>query len=151
MSDVRIHECRVAEIFDNARSEDLIAEYAEECSIALIGKPAPRRDMYENLEATGLAQCFAAYEGDTLCGFAMLLIAVVPHYGLSCATVESLFVSRQAHCGAELMKVVEARAQESGCAGIFYAAPVSSRLASLLALRAERYTHTNQVYCRKLR
>lgn len=147
----RVRACRVAEIFDDAASAGLIAEYAAECAIALIGKPAPHRDRYENLEATGFGHCFAAYEDGALCGFAMLICSVVPHYELSCATLESLFVTRRARCGTKLMRVVEDFARKSGCTGIFYAAPVNSRLARLLALRSEVYVKTNEVFCRKLR
>lgn len=147
---IAIRTCNVAELFDNPRSAPLIAEYAEECGNALIGKPAPRQDMYQNLEGTGMAQCFAAYEDEQLCGFALLIIASVPHYGLSCATLESIFVTREAHCGPELMQAVEENARTAGCTTIFYAAPVDSRLARLLHTRSDAYTLTNHVFSRRL-
>lgn len=161
---IAIRTCSVAELFDDPRCARLIAAYAEECGNALVGKPAPRRDMYENLERTGLAQCFAAYEDEALCGFALLVTAVVPHYGLSCATLESLFVERGAGSGRDLMRAVEELARERGCVAIFYAAPVESRLAELLflrssdlcdhrrrrRLRSDAYMLTNYVFCRRL-
>lgn len=148
---VVIHMCRAAEIFRDPVGLELIAEYSAECSIAMIGKPAPRRDMYENLEQSGMAQCFAAYEDMVLVGFALAVVAVVPHYDLSCATIESLFVTRGATCGGELMQAVESYAADCGCKGMFYAAPVGSRLARLLFLSADQYVHTNHVFCKRLR
>jgi hypothetical protein len=145
-----IQQCRVAELFDDPRCEELIAEYAAECGNALIGKPAPRRDLYESLEASGLGQCFAAYEGGMLCGFAMVIASVVPHYGLSCATTESLFVERGSHSGAELMRAIEDYARAAGCTAFFYTAPLNSRMARLLFLCADEYANTNHVFCKRL-
>ncbi|HEX5236149.1 MAG TPA: GNAT family N-acetyltransferase [Silvibacterium sp.] len=150
MPTYEVRACSAAEIFDDPRSAGLIAEYAEECGNALIGKPAPRRDMYENLEGSGLGHCFAAYEDGALCGFALIIVSVVPHYGLSCATPESLFVSREANCGAELMKAVEGYARRNGCANIFYSAPVFSRFDRMLSLRQREYRLTNRVYTKRL-
>lgn len=145
-----IVQCRAQEIFDDPDGPLLIEEYSAECAIALLGKPAPRRDMYENLEACGMGHCFAAYEDGRLVGFAMLLIAVVPHYTLSCANLESLFVTRAASCGGELMQRVEEYARKCGCTAIFYAAPVQSRLAKLLFLQEDLYVHTGYVFARSL-
>lgn len=153
MSEVR--KCRAAEIFDDPRSSDLIAEYSAECAIALVGKPAPQRDAYECLEIACGAQSFAAYDdAGKLCGFALIIVAIVPHYTLSCATVESLFVSRsqrKSGLGAKLMHSVEEAARWAGCEAIFYSAPVGSSLARLLSIRPDEYTHTNQVFCRRLK
>lgn len=154
---IEVRACSVAELFDDPRCAELIAEYAEECGNALIGKPAPRRDLYEGIERIGLAQCFAAYENrdhpldqPQLAGFALIIIAVVPHYGLSCATLESLFVTRDAHCGSELIRVVEEYSRKAGCTAIIYAAPVDSRLARLLLVRSDHYALTNLVFSRRL-
>jgi len=145
-----VRACSSAEIFDDPLGPPLIQEYAEECGNALIGKPAPRRDMYENLEASGLGQCFAAYEKGLLVGFAMVLVCVVPHYGLSLANAESLFVTRSAHCGGQLMKALDDYAAAQGCVTIFYTAPVGSRLAKLLFLCADEYVNTNHVFSKRL-
>lgn len=145
-----IKRISVGELFDDPHSAELIEEYSRECGNALIGKPAPRRDLYENLEVSGLAQCFAAYERGQLCGFALAIASVVPHYGLSCATLESLFVRRGSHSGASLMRAVEDYAIALGCVSIFYTAPVGSRMARLLFLSSDEYAHTNHVFCRRL-
>lgn len=148
---IEIRQCHVAELFEDGRSAGLIREYAEECGNALIGKPAPRRDLYENLEASGLGQCFAAYEEGALCGFAMVVASVVPHYGLSCATTESIFVTRGSHAGSALMRALNDYAADLGCIVIFYIAPVGSRFATLLLLSADEYPNTNHVFAKRLR
>jgi hypothetical protein len=145
-----IRKCMAAEIFDHPRGPGLIAEYAAECGNALIGKPAPRKDMYQNLEASGLGQCFAAYEDEQLVGFAMVLVCVVPHFGLALANAESLFVTREASCGGQLMRTLDDYATDRGCVTIFYTAPVGSRLARLLFLCADQYTNTNHVFAKRL-
>lgn len=145
-----VRKCRVAELFDDPRSAQLIEDYAAECGNALIGKPAPRRDLYENLEHSGLGQCFAVYEAGLLCGFAMVVASVVPHYGLRCAATESLFVARGSHSGFALMRALDDHAAAMGCITIFYTAPVNSRLSRLLFLCADEYTNTNHVFSKRL-
>jgi len=148
MSEIR--QCSVAELFDDPRSAQLIEDYAAECGNALIGKPAPQRDMYENLEAAGMGQCFAAYESGQLVGFAMVLACVAPHYGVSLANVESLFVAIGSYSGHALMRALDDYATAQGCAAIFYWAPVNSRLARLLFLCADEYANTNHVFAKRL-
>jgi len=152
-----ISKCRAAEIFDDPEGEDLIREYAEECGNALVGTPVPQRDRYENLEAAGIGQCFAAYElldhpldRAALVGFAFVLVTVVPHYEVKLAAVESVFVTRRAHSGAALMNALNHYATKMGCTTIFYTAPVGSRLAKLLFLCSDEYTHTSHVFSRRL-
>lgn len=145
-----VRECQVAEIFDDPACEALLAEYERECAIALIGRTGPRRDMYENLEATGLGQCFSVREDGQLVGFAFVLIAVVPHYSLSLANVESLFMTRAARSGLALMQAIEDYARLCECMVIIYTAPVNSRLARLLFLSSDLYTNTNHVFMRRL-
>ena len=148
---IEVRACKVAEIFDDPASHALFAEYAEECGCALIGKPAPRRDHYGNLEASGMAQAFAAYQDDELCGFAFVLTMVAPHYGEFYGGAESLFVSRRSNCGPTLMKATEDYARSAGCVSFFYSAPVGSRFARLLFLYDDLYTYASHVFCRRLK
>ena len=159
--DCAVRTCRAADLFDDRGMLALVAEYESECGSALLGKPGPRREVYEGMERTGLAQCFAAYarldhplDPPRLAGFACVLVAVVPHYGYSCATVESLFVSRDARAsglGSKLMEAVEAYAKGAGCTVMFYTAPIGSRLARQLFLRPTEYPNTNAVFARLLK
>lgn len=148
-----IRACRAAEIFDDPASAALFAEYERESAVPLLGPTAPNRAAYEALESTGFAQCFAAYIDDRLCGFAMVLVCVVPHYGRNQATVESLFVARASRgsgIGARLMEALELHAQQAGCAAIFYSAPARSALAVTFFRHEDRYVNTNHVFCRSL-
>jgi len=153
-----IRQCRAREIFENPRGQALIDEYSAECANALLGKPAPSLDYYENLEAAGIGQCFAAYQslpwdpiGDQrLVGFAMVLIAVVPHFSLALGNYESVFVSKDASCGGQLMDAVEQYAKECGCRYFFVTAPLGSRLARLCFMCADEYLHTNHVFMKCL-
>lgn len=148
-----VRACTVAEIFDDPASAQLFAEYAAECANPVIGVKAPERDMYENLEACGLGQCFAVYDGGKLCGFAFVMAGALPYYALRHATVERLFVSREARAkglGMRLMAAIEDHARKAGCAAISYSAPVGSRLAQLLFLCADQYRNTNHIFCRTL-
>lgn len=145
--------CRVAEIFDDAASAALFAEYSAECANPFLGETAPRRDSYENLEALGFGQCFSAREDGVLVGFAFSLRCVLPHYGVSKATVESLFVSQSARprgLGMKLMDAVEDDALGVGCTEILYSAPVDSQLAKLLFLCVDEYHHTGYAFTRRL-
>jgi len=154
MGSCRVEKCRAAELFDDVESAVLMAEYAEESAIALLGKLSPSREWYEQLEYSGYAQCFAVRDGSVLVGFACLLHAVVPHYGLNYANTESIFVRRSARsdgAGTDLMHALEEYAQDVlGCKGLFYSAPVGSRMARMLGLKGQRYTRTSEVFCRVL-
>lgn len=148
-----VRQCRSAEIFDDPECEALLGEYADECGNALMGRARPSRDHYAILENTGMAQCFAARHDGRLCGFAMLLSTVLPHYGIRSATVESLFVARAARhlgLGTELMEAIDSEAKRRGAETIFYTAPVNSRLDLLLTLRPVAYHLTNHVFTRRL-
>ena len=146
--------CTAAEIFDGPTFPELSAGYARECGNPLLGSVAPSRDYYEALESTGFAQCFGAYLGSRMCGFGVTLAAVLPHYGRASATVESLFVLREARAqglGRLLMTAIENHCRRIGCAAVLYSAPVGSRFAQQLFLDSEHYTNTNHIFCRKLR
>jgi len=153
MKECRIHECGVAEIFDDPASAGLFAEYAEECANPVSGAPIPVRSMYETLERQGAAQCYAAYADKKLCGFALVLKSVIPEYEMRYARVERIFVgaeARGAGVGTTLMRTIEEQARDAGCEDIYYSAPVGSRFARMLALLPEIYPPTSQVFCRKL-
>lgn len=129
---------------------ELLAEYATECSITLIGTPNPQWETYAAMEAVGLMQVFAAYSDDHMVGFASVLVAVLPHYGVKIATVESLFVSKDQRgtgVGARLMQIIERYATGAGCKAILYSAPADGRLEELLG---KRYARTNSVFCKPL-
>lgn len=149
-----IRKCAAAEIFDHPASAALFAEHADECANPLLGRTCPRRAMYDALEAAGVGHTFAAHRDGDLAGFAFVLRGPMPHYEGVFATVESLFVGKQARhggLGRHLMDAIEAYAAETGCAAIFYSAPVGSRMARMMALQPSRYRRTNLIFTRRLR
>lgn len=128
---------------------ELLAEYAEECSIAAIGTPDPQWETYAAMESGGWMQVFAVYVDGRMVGFASVLAAVLPHYGVKVATVESLFVSKawRGLASVRLMESVNQHAAYMGCKAILYSAPAGGKLEALLD---GRYARTNSVFCLSL-
>jgi len=148
MTDIR--KVRYSEILDAPNAEDLLAEYAEECSIPELGKPTPQRDLYELLESSGGFQAFGVYSDKTLVGFAVVLIYVLPHYGKKIAATESIFISRVKRnngIGGNLLKTIEGYAKDNFCEAFLYSAPDGSMFDRVLSAR---YRHTNNVYLRSV-
>lgn len=149
-------------------AQQLIDEYAAECSISQIGRIDVQAETYAQLEAAGLMTCFGVFEdydpGELrgpalpadffvqLVGFGSVLITVPPKYGRKVGMVEGVFVSRshRAHgTGRALMDALEDHAAAAGCGSILYSARAHSRFARLLAADSA-YVQTNVVYCRTL-
>jgi GNAT superfamily N-acetyltransferase len=130
---------------------DLLAEYAEECSISAIGPINPQPHIYEALEKSGIMQCFGVFDGEMI-GFGNVLMTVLPHYGRKLATIESLFVSkahRNSNAGIALMEAIETHVKAQGCEGILYSAPAGGKLERLLEGK-KQYQRTNAVFFRSL-
>lgn len=131
---------------------ELIAEYGAECSIAEIGQINPQPDLYALMERTGMLQCFGAYEGETLIGFASVQVFPLPHYGRTIANVESLFVPmerRSSAVGLELLRTARQHGRMRNCKVILYNAPAGSSFERLLIAR-KRSRRTNSVFCEAL-
>ena len=139
-------------VFEILDCPALLAEYAAECSIPAIGEINPQRDLYGKLEKNGALKCFGAFNGKELVGFNNVLAYVLPHYGKTIATVESLFVAgahRHISAGKSLMGIGESYSRRVGCAGILYSAPAGGKLEQLLDTKPE-YQRTNAVFFRGL-
>ena len=153
MSEVEVRTCTVAEIFDDPAAAALFAEYESECGSPLLGAAVPDRTAYEGLAALGVGQAFSGRLDGSLCGLAFLLMAPLPHYGRRFATVESLVVSQAARScglGKQLMKAVEAYAQNAGCATILYSAKADSQLARMFLLLSDEYQLMSHVFGKRL-
>lgn len=122
----------------------LIAAYAAECSLPEIGPVSPQGEMYAAMERSGVNQWFVAEVGGIV-GFASVLVCLLPHYGTTVATVESLYGKH----GLELMQAVEEYAKECGCVAILYSAPAGGRLEKLLSLK-RNYRQSNTVFAKSL-
>lgn len=137
-----------AEILDDTSWPTLLVEYSAECSLPELGKATPQRELYALLERSGGFQAFGVYDGDTLVGFAAVLIYVLPHYGKKIASTESIFISKsQRGRGHGLRTYLKAYAKGNGCVAFFYSAPVGSRFDRMMAVRHRR---TNNVYLETL-
>lgn len=131
--------------------KELLAEYAAECSYSELGDISPQPELYEALEKSGGFQAFGCFEGDTLIGFACVLVYVLPHYGKLIATTESIFIAQKYRNGIEwsdLKNVIQSYAYARGCHAFLYSAPVGSRFDRLLSHSHAR--HTNNTYLVKL-
>ena len=147
-----IQQVSFSAILDAPNAAALLREYEAECSIPAIGPIKPNRAIYEQLEQNGVAYCFGVYLGDVLVGFANLLMTVMPHYSRKVATLESIFVMREARgmvSGAELMRRIEQFALDAGCVGILYSARAGSSFEALLDAKKD-YQRTNSVFFRSL-
>jgi len=147
-----IRQIKTREVFASPEANDLIWEYANECSIPGIARINPQADMYDAMEATGMLVCLGAFDGEALVGFATLMIAVLPHYGVRTATLESLFVagrSRKKGFGARLLAAVEEYAISKDCEAILYSAPAGGQLEQVLSAR-KSCIKTNTIFCNSL-
>lgn len=132
---------------------ELLAEYAAESRIEGLEahKTGVQVGTYRALEAAGVLHMLGAYEGDKLVGFLLMLVSVLPHYGVKAATTESYFVQamhRSGGAGAKLLHEAERIAREAGAVGLLVSAPAGGRLARVLPHAG--YTHTNEVFFRSL-
>lgn len=129
----------------------LVAEYAAECSIAGMPPCDFSREGYGALEACGLMSVAGAYVGGELAGFCTVLVSVIPHYGATAATTESVFVGK-AHrgtgVGLQLVREAERIARDRGAVALFASAPVGGSMERLMP--ALGYRPTSTVFFRSL-
>lgn len=150
MESITIRPCAVADVENAPNVAGLLAEYAEESALDALGSANPQWEIYRQMQALGAAQVLGAFQGETLVGFLVLLVSVVPHFGKPVASTESFFVAhvaRKGGAGLKLLHEAEKMAREAGALGLFVSAPTGGRLAKLLP--AIGYEHTNQVFFRR--
>lgn len=133
-----------------------LPEILEEYSKELIVKGAPpacaKMELYHQLEAAGVLQCFGAFLYDALVGFVTVLITVLPHYGVTMAVTESYFVIQEFRgtgAGLKLLRHAESYAKEKGSPCLLVSAPASGTLAAVLPHVG--YIETNKVFFRSLK
>lgn len=142
-----VRRVSVAELFDSQERDRLLSAYADECQRnPALGRPAPNRELYEQMERQGVLRCLGAYAGGELVGYLTMLITPPLRYSVPTAVVEGVYVGpahRRGGPGVELINAAKRLAAEAGCPGLYISAPVGSvleRLASRL------YRHTNTTY-----
>ena len=152
VSDIVIRPCAFGDVEKEPNIENLVAEYAAESATPGLGPANPQWRMYEAMEAAGVAKLLCAYKGTDLVGFLVLLVSVVPHFGVPIASTESFFVARAARgtgAGLMLRRAAERMAREMGAVGFFISAPSGGRLAEVMA-KSRGWRETNRVYFRSL-
>ena len=149
---VTVRRISVAEAFANPAFPALCREYAGESAIAGLPDPQEKLSAYQALEACG-SDAFCAYGAfldEALIGFLALLTPVLPHYGVTIAVAESLFVGsayRKTGAGMLLIRQAEKRAEEVGSPGMLFSAPSGGRLSAILPHIG--YRETNRVYLKR--
>ena len=117
----------------------LRAEYAAECALAGLPDPQEKESAYAALDQSGALTLFRADVGGVLAGFVSVLAPVLPHYGVTVAVTESLFVAaryRKSGAGLALIRRAERYARGIGSPGMLISAPSGGRLVRLLPCRA---------------
>jgi GNAT superfamily N-acetyltransferase len=150
---VRLRQIRVSGIFADPAFPALCREYAEESAIAGLPDPQEKLAAYQALEAGGsdVFRAYGAFLGGTvLIGFVALLTPILPHYGVTVAVAESLFVGgayRKTGAGMLLIRCAEKRAKEARSPGMLFSAPSGGRLSVLLPRIG--YRETNRVFLKE--
>jgi GNAT superfamily N-acetyltransferase len=152
VSEIVIRQCAFGGLENDPNIAALVAEYAAESATEGLGPVNPQWRMYEAMDAAGIARLLCAYNGSVVVGFLVLLVSVVPHFGVPIASTESFFVSRAARstgAGMMLRRAAERMARDMGAVGFFISAPTGSRLAEVMS-KSKGWRETNRVFFRRL-
>ena len=125
--------------------------YIDECAVKGLPDPREKLEAYELMDSTGVLRAFGAYlDDDRLIGFITVLAPVLPHYGITVAVAESLFVSpayRKSGAGLKLIRAAEAHARAIHSPGLLLSSPLNGRLQTLLPRIG--YAETNRVFLKR--
>lgn len=141
----------LAELVSAPHWAELLNEYAQESAIPGLAPHNPQMETYQLLEDKAGLKVLGAYLDGELVGFLVLLVHVLPHFGVKAGISESLFVARHARttgAGLQLIREAQRLAKESGAEGFFVSAPVDSRLQSLLPMIG--FNETSRVFFKPL-
>ena len=123
----------------------LLQEYADQSSNPELPSANPKQELYLGMEEAGFLHVIAAFLGNELIGFATVVVAVLPHYGVPVATMESIFVRdrhRRSGAGIKLVREAEALARDEGAKGLLVTAPAGGRLSRVMPKIGYRETNT---------
>lgn len=154
---LNVRPCTASELVDNPAFPALRREYADESAVAGLPDPEEKLVLYQCMEASGALQIYGAFvpeqagqRDEQLVGFVAVLASVLPHYGVTIAVTESLFVAaahRRTGAGLALIRRAERHARELCSPGLLVSAPSQGRLATLLPRL--RYKETNRVFLKE--
>lgn len=148
---VEVRKVSIADVAGNRNFPALAAEYAAECAIHGLPAPVEKITAYAAIEQSGAFQGYGAFKGDMLIGFVAVLTPIIPHYGVSIAVTESMFVGRayrKGGAGIKLLRAAERHAREAGAPGIMVSAPTGGPLAEVL--QRVGYRETNRVFFKEM-
>ena len=136
---------------DIINEKELLNEYSISSKSSLMPTHIPDKDMYIELEKKGLLKSFAVYNENKMIGFITCIMTVMPHYSEMCATIESLFVSKEHRkfgTAKRLLGIAEQEAKDNECVAMFMSAPIGGRLE--LATKGLGFTPTHITYTKKI-
>jgi GNAT superfamily N-acetyltransferase len=133
---MKVAPATVEEIRTAPNLEELVSEYAHEVRIADMPWPRVEWPIYQGLERAGALHVFAARNDDgTLIGFVVMIVSMMPEYGVRLACTEAFFVaqaSRGSGAGLQLLMAADAKAREVKAPGLAVSAPLGGKLAEVL-------------------
>mgnify|MGYP002519285104 CR=1 FL=1 len=142
-----VRRVSVAELFGSQERDRLLSAYADECQRnPALGRPAPNRELYEQMERQGVLRCLGGYADGDLIGYLTMLVTPPLRYSVPTAVVEGVYVDplhRAGGPGMELIRAAREAAGAAGCPGLYISAPVDS---SLDRIASRLYRHTNTTY-----
>ncbi len=119
-----------SEAFENCAWDALVKAYGEAVRYPGL-EPNPDRELYERLEAAGVAHFVGAFDADKIVGVAIYCVSIVPRFkGTLLASSDALWVDpeyRTTGAGLRLIRAVERFAKEDGCTGIFWGVKKGTR------------------------
>lgn len=137
------------ELYDEI--ERLGALHKDEVEAEVTALPVSvNRDLYDVLHAQGALVCVGAFDGDALVGYASAFVSAHPHYALTAAQHDALFIHpdhRAPRLALRMVEVVEAECKARGAAFIAWHAKTGTAFARLLAKRArlEEFVHIKEL------
>lgn len=146
-----IRHITLEELTSAPEFDDLAEAYRVEAAIDDLPMASYKADIYRSMEAAGLLHILGAYQGDRLIGFLSLIVSVLPHYNMTCATAESYFVDakhRRGGPGIKLLRKAESLSEELGAGVLLLSARPDSPLSVILPRSG--YAPANTVFYRRL-
>lgn len=148
---MRVEPIHVAEFAAHPDAAGLLAAYAQECGNRDLPPYNPSAQAYDAMQEAGVLHMLAAFEGDHVIGFLVLLVSLNPHYSITLAVTESWFVlpeHRATGAGLELYRHARSVARALGAKALYVSAPLDGQLADVMAGLGAR--ETNRVFCEVL-
>ncbi len=130
---------------------ELVNEYIAETANMAGTRPQIISESYRALSDAGKFRSIGAYDGDTVVGFAGVLINESRHYAHPICSMEALYLRspwRKGTNGLRLINKAKELAKEAGSPGLAFMAPPGSRYDKFC--EATGMTHTHNAYWCKL-